>query len=201
MWRQPWWHFKLNHNFPTSQSHSHILSSSYHLLTCLQEISQNLVHLGFFYSSCITIIVFLTSKYIARNDDSDIHTCIRYTHTYLSYLCSQLYRYPIDTNAVYQGQFLKKFWTLAEKYRSSIIFSEGYNVHKHETIAWFIIVSVPLHVTNNYATTDTKTVVLNKNSIITLQPTYCTCVGISNIQVEPQKLVNISDSSYSVLTI
>lgn len=51
----------------------------------------------------------------------------------------------------------------------------------------------------NCANIDTKTLILNKNSIIRLQPKCSAFVDITKIHAEPPKLLNISDNSHPVL--
>lgn len=149
-------------------------------------------------------ILSFTHKYIARNDDSlmyipikDISACKRLSPR--RKLCSELYAYPIDTNAVCEVQLLKNIRSLPENCRSSIIFSEGYNVQRLETNTWLVIVSEPLHITVSCISMETKTLVLNHNSIVKLQPDCSAFIGISKVQAEPLNVINISDNAHPVL--
>lgn len=52
--------------------------------------------------------------------------------------------------------------------------------------------------TVNYANSDTKTMVLIVNSIIRLYREWGAFIGITKIQVEPQKVVNNFHNSHAV---
>lgn len=148
-------------------------------------------------------ILSFTHKYIARNDDSlmyipikDISACKRLSVR--QKLCSELYAYPIDSNAVCEAQLLKNVRSVPENCRSSVIFSEGYNVQRLGTNAWLVIISEPLHVTIN-CDKITKTLVLKQNSIVKLQTDCSAFIGITKVQAEPSKFLNISDNSHPIL--
>lgn len=144
-----------------------------------------------------------TQRYIAKNDDSlmyipisDLSACkpLAVRHK----LCSELYAYPIDTNAVCEAQLLKNFNSVPNNCRSSIIFSEGYNVKKLEPNTWLVIIAEPLRVTVNCAKMDTKTITITKNSVLRLQNECSAFIGITKVQAESKKTFNFTDNSHPV---
>lgn len=149
-------------------------------------------------------VLSFSQKYIAKGDDSlmyipvkDLSACKQLSTR--QKLCSELYSYPIDSNALCEAQLLKNFKSVPDNCQSSVILSQGYNVQKLETNKWLIIISEPLRVTVNCVKMDTKTFTVFNNSVLTLQNDCNAFIGITKVQAEPTKTFSISDNSHPVI--
>lgn len=149
-------------------------------------------------------VLSFSQKYIAKNDDSLMYIPIRDLSAckplaVRQKLCSELYAYPIDANALCEAQLFKNFKSVPDNCHSSIIFSVGYNVQKLESNTWLIIISEPLRVTVNCALSDTKTLTITQNSVLKLVNDCSAFVGITKVQSESRKSTNFNDNSHPVI--
>lgn len=149
-------------------------------------------------------VLSFSQKYLARNDDSlmyipvkDLTTCKQLSPS--RKLCSDLYAYPIDSNAACEAQLLKNFGEIPKNCDSVLIFGQGYNVQKLQENVWLVIVSEPTHATINCLHMDTKIITINENSILKLQPKCNAFVGITKLQAENRNILNVTDNSHPVL--
>lgn len=132
-------------------------------------------------------ILSISQKYIARDDDSLMYLPIRDLKECKplfpgTKLCSNLFAYPIDNNAICEARILKQLTQLPENCQTSFIISQGYNVQELEENTWLVINAEPLHVTVNCPKVNSKTEIIYKNSIVKLQPGCYAFVGTTKVQ-------------------
>lgn len=148
-------------------------------------------------------ILSVFQKYIARDDDSlmfipipDLDKC---RQLYIgTKLCSNLFAYPIDNNAICEARLFKNLETLPENCQTSFIISQGYNVQKLQENTWLVINAEPLHVTINCPKKSSKTEIITKNSIIKLQPSCYAFVGTTKIQASSNTILDVKDNSHPI---
>lgn len=148
-------------------------------------------------------ILSISQKFIARDDDSLMYIPISKLSEckplyFGTKLCSNLFAYPIDQNAICEARILKPVLKLPENCQTSFIISQGYNVQELEENTWLVINSEPLHITINCPKKESKTELIHKNSIIKLQPGCYAFVGITRIQASAKDFSEIKDNSHPV---
>lgn len=148
-------------------------------------------------------ILSVSQKYIARDDDSlmflpipDLDEC---KQLYMgTKLCSDLFAYPIDNNAICEARLFKNLMKLPENCQTSLIISQGYNVQKLQENTWLVINAEPLHVTINCPKRNSKTEIITKNSVIKLQPSCYAFVGITKIQASSNEVLDVKDNTHPI---
>lgn len=148
-------------------------------------------------------ILSTSQKYIAKDDDSlmfipisDLKEC-KPLHVNIK-LCTNLFAYPIDSNAICEARLFKNLKALPENCQTSLIISQGYNVQKLEENRWLVINAEPLHVTINCPDKSSLTEIIYKNSVIKLQSNCYAFVGITKIQASSNDITNVKDDAHPI---
>lgn len=148
-------------------------------------------------------ILSVSQKFVAKDDDSLMYIPISNLNEckplyFGTKLCSNLFAYPIDQNAICEARIFKHLTKLPENCQTSFIIGQGYNVQELEDNTWLVINSEPLHITINCPKRDATTELINKNSIIKLQPGCYAFVGITRIQASAKDFSETKDNSHPV---
>lgn len=142
-------------------------------------------------------ILSTTYKYIARSDDSLLYIIIEDPEACKSTgrktrICSNIFPYPIDSDAICEAQLLKQQDHLPRTCQSSLIMAKEYNINKLNLNFWLIIISDPLPLTIKCGNRDIITKILNNNTLLKLQSECIAFVGSTRIQ--GQKDINVYDN-------
>lgn len=129
-------------------------------------------------------------KYIAKEDDSlsfvsiqDIKNCKTLMPNIK--LCMNILSYPIDSDAICEAQILKNVNILPRTCQTKLIFAKDYNVQNLGRNEWLISISDPLPITIKCPNKEIKSVILNVNSILKLQPSCSAFIGSTRVRAEP----------------
>ncbi|KAL1490145.1 hypothetical protein ABEB36_012885 [Hypothenemus hampei] len=135
-----------------------------------------------------------TYKYIARNDDSLFYTAVENLEGCKSLqgkikLCTNLFPYPIDSDAICEAQLLRPTNQLPRTCQISVVFAKDYNVQQLGHNLWLIAVTDPLPVTIKCGNREIVTKVIINNSVLKLQPECLAFIG--STKVYAQKLMEV----------
>lgn len=149
-------------------------------------------------------ILSFNEKLIARDDDSLTYALIKDPSQCKQLsprkkLCSNIYAYPIDSNAACEAQLFRNTKQLPENCQTSMIYSQGYNVQKLEDNMWLVIVAEPLHATIHCPEANTKTVIITKNAVFQLSTNCYAFVGITKVQAETRKILEVSHNPHPII--
>ncbi|XP_050314503.1 uncharacterized protein LOC126748980 [Anthonomus grandis grandis] len=128
-------------------------------------------------------------KYIAQNDDSMLYISLSNMKNCKPLaihqkICSDVLPYPIDSEAICEAQLLKGPSHLPKTCQVSLLLAQGYNVKEIDLNLWLITVSNPLPITIKCEGKEVKTIIIQINSLLKLQP-YCNgFVGVTRIQAK-----------------
>lgn len=149
-------------------------------------------------------VLSFSKKYLARDDDALMYVPIKDLSickplTPYQKLCSNLYAYPIDINAACEAQLFRSYKSIPDNCQSSIIHGQGYNVQKLEDNLWLLIVVEPIHATISCPNHPSKTLIISENSVLKLESSCYAFVGITKIQAESRKVLNVTHNPHSIL--
>ncbi|KAL1492546.1 hypothetical protein ABEB36_010786 [Hypothenemus hampei] len=104
-------------------------------------------------------------------------------------LCTNLFPYPIDSDAICEAQLLRPTNQLPRTCQISVVFAKDYNVEQLGHNLWLIAVTDPLPVTIKCGNRDIVTKVIINNSVLKLQPECLAFIG--STKVYAQKLMEV----------
>lgn len=129
-----------------------------------------------------------SKKYIAKADDSLLYVSLSKLNKCKSLgfhilICSNIFPYPIDTDAICEAQILKNPQEIPKTCQNSIVYVNEYSIQELEANIWLTLITNPLPITIK-CTDKLISEIISKNSIIQLQPNCIAFIGSTKIQAK-----------------
>ncbi|KAH1019421.1 hypothetical protein HUJ04_009245, partial [Dendroctonus ponderosae] len=133
-------------------------------------------------------------QYLARNDDSLLYATFRNPAECKSIkknekICSNVFPYPIDSDAICEAQLLKRLNQLPKTCQTTLIYAAEYNIQEVSQNKWLIAVSDPLPVTIKCSSKEIESKIINTNTLLGLQPECNAFIGSTRVQAK--KMINV----------